>query len=182
MQKQRQIKISKFLSYILRHHPESIGVKLDKGGWVNVTDLLQAANKNEMKITMEELTTVVEQNDKQRFSFSEGARRIRANQGHSIPVELGLKPTAPPSILYHGTARRRIGSIREKGLLPGSREHVHLSPDPLAAEKVGRRYGKPVIIKIKADEMHRAGHQFYLSENGIWLTKFVPPQYLVMQI
>lgn len=178
MDKRRHKRVSKFLSYILRHHPESIGIALDSRGWVDVAELLRAAGRSGVEMTLEELRTVVKEDDKQRFAFSGDGLRIRANQGHSIPVDLGYDPVIPPDVLYHGTARRRLDSIRRQGLLRGARHDVHLSPDPVTAKQVGRRYGKPVVIEIQAGKMHADGHKFYLSANGIWLTGHVPPSYM----
>jgi len=176
--KGRQKRISKFLSYVLRHHPESIGIKLDKAGWTDVSGLLEAAERGGFPISLDELKAVVRENDKQRFSLSEDCTKIRANQGHTIPVDLGYKPTIPPKVLYHGTAQKNLNSIRKTGLTRGSRHHVHLCADPEAAEKVGRRYGKPIVLEIEAGKMYADGHKFYLSPNGVWLTEFVPPHYL----
>jgi len=178
MNKERQKRISKFLSYILRHHPDSIGIELDSGGWAEVSELLRASARGGLRITLDELRTVVEENDKQRFSFSEDGHRIRANQGHSIPVDLGYSQVAPPEVLYHGTARRFLDSIRRDGLQRGRRHHVHLSPDAATARKVGQRYGKPIILRVQAGQMYNDGYKFYLSTNGIWLTECVPPSYL----
>ncbi len=179
MDKRRQKRISKFLSYVLRHHPESIGIELDDNGWADVSDLLSGAEHNGFGITIDELRTVVKENDKKRFSLGKNAQRIRANQGHSIPVNLDYDEVIPPDVLYHGTARRRVDSIQTEGLLRGCRRHVHLSQDPDTAGKVGRRYGKPVVLKVEAGRMHWDGHKFYLSANGIWLTECVPPEYLI---
>lgn len=178
MSGQRQKRISKFLSYVLRHHPESIGIELDSGGWAEVSQLLQGASRSGFRISLDELKIVVAENDKQRFSFSQDGLHIRANQGHSIPVDLGYSEVAPPDVLYHGTARRRLESIRAEGLLRGPRHHVHLSPDPVTAKKVGQRYGKAVVLEVEADRMHRDGYKFFLSANGIWLTEWVPAAYL----
>lgn len=178
MDKRRHKRISKHLSYILRHHPESIGIKIDKGGWIDVSELLQKVERNNFPITLDELRTVVKENNKQRFSFSNDGRRIRANQGHSIPVDLGYAVVVPLNILYHGTDQRNIESIWINGLTKGDRHHVHLSSDQDTATKVGQRHGRPVIFKVQAKQMHQDGHKFYLSANGIWLTEHVAPKYL----
>jgi putative RNA 2'-phosphotransferase len=180
MDKQKQNHISRFLSYVLRHHPENIGIKLDNGGWADVSELLRAAEVNGQRITLDELETVVKENDKQRFSFSIDGQRIRANQGHSIPVDLGCEEMIPPEILYHGTACQKLESIHQDGILRGNRQHVHLSPDPDTATKVGQRHGKPIVLKVQARQMHSKGYKFYLSDNGIWLTEHIPPEYLIL--
>jgi len=174
----RLVSISKFLSRVLRHHPEAIGLSLDPEGWAGVEQLLVQARRHGVALTPELLHEVVEQNDKQRFAFDEGKRRIRANQGHSIPVDLGLEPQQPPDILYHGTAAANIAAIRERGLVPGQRNHVHLSMDEMTAARVGGRHGSPVVLRIRAALMYAAGYRFYLSANGVWLTENVPTQYL----
>jgi putative RNA 2'-phosphotransferase len=174
----RTVKISKFLSRVLRHKPETIGLSLDKAGWVSVSELLRACERHEFPISRQELEAAVANNDKQRFSLSEDGLRIRANQGHSIEVELGYQPLQPPEILYHGTVERFLASIKEKGLLKGWRHHVHLSPDVATATKVGARRGKPVILVVKSGQMYRDGYIFYQSANGVWLTNHVPAAYL----
>lgn len=178
MNEQRQKRISKFLSYVLRHDPDSIGIELDAAGWADVSALLRGAARRGMRFTCDELKMVVEENDKQRYSLSADGQRIRANQGHSIAIDLGYDEVEPPEVLYHGTARHRLKSIRQEGLLRGSRHHVHLSPDAVTAKKVGQRYGKPVILEVQAKRMHTDGCKFYLSANGVWLTEHVPPSYL----
>ena len=178
MDRRRHKRISKFLSYVLRHHPDSIRIELDKGGWADVSKLLRAAEHNGLRITLDELRAVVKESDKQRFSFSEDGMYIRASQGHSIPVDLGYDEVTPPKALYHGTARRHLDSIRRDGLLRGSRHHVHLSADTVTAKKVGQRYGKPVVVEVRAGRMHSDGYKFYLSANKVWLTEYVPPSYL----
>lgn len=178
MPKDRFTKTSKFLSLVLRHEPGLIGITLDSAGWVSVSELLRACRDYGRPLTAEELREVVASDDKRRFSFSEDGRKIRANQGHSIPVELGYEPAAPPAILYHGTTERFLPSIREEGLKKGSRHHVHLSPDEETARKVGGRRGRPVVLKVESGRMHEAGHVFFRSANGVWLTERVPPEYL----
>ena len=172
------IRYSKFLSLILRHKPEQIGLSLDPQGWVNVDTLLNAANSHGVHLSRELLERVVTENNKKRFTLSEDGQRIRANQGHSLPVDLGLAPVEPPELLYHGTADPFVNGIRREGLLRRTRIHVHLSPDERTAEAVGGRHGRPVILTVDAGRMYHDGYVFYLSANGIWLTKHVPPEYI----
>jgi putative RNA 2'-phosphotransferase len=173
------VRISKFLSLVLRHKPETIGISLDRDGWARVDELIAAANRAGLPLDEASLRDVVEQNDKQRFAFSDDGLRIRASQGHSLPVDLDLEPLAPPQVLYHGTASRFLNSIRRQGLVPRGRMHVHLSPDEPTAVRVGKRHGKPVVLTVQAGRMHRDGFRFYLSANGVWLTQKVPVEYLV---
>lgn len=175
---QKLVKISKFLSLVLRHRPETIGLTLDAGGWADVTELLAAAQRAGVALDSAVLEQVVAENDKQRFAFSADQLRIRASQGHSRPVELGLAPLAPPEWLFHGTATRFLASIRTQGLLPQGRQQVHLSPDAATAVKVGQRHGKPVVLTIQAGSMAAAGFRFYRSANGVWLTDKVPAAYI----
>lgn len=177
--KKGNIKISKFLSYVLRHKPESIDLKLDRNGYALVDELIKCAAENDKKFSREQLREVVATDDKQRFSFSEDGHRIRANQGHSIKVDLALEAIEPPEKLYHGTATRFLESIFQHGLQARSRQHIHLSQDMETAIKVGQRHGKPVVLEIEAQRMNEDGYQFYCSENGIWLTDKVPPQYFL---
>ncbi len=170
--------VSKFLSLVLRHQPEVIGVQLDSQGWVSIEELIGAAGRHGKQLNRELITEVVANNDKQRFSISDDGQRIRANQGHSVNIELGLSPAAPPKILFHGTVQKFIESIREKGLIKGSRQHVHLSADRETAEKVAQRRGKPIILPVDSEQMNQDEFQFYLSENGVWLTDHVPAGYL----
>lgn len=172
----RTVKVSKYLSKHLRHQPERIGLTLDEAGWVEIDTLLAAAAAHGFPVTREELDHVVAANDKQRFAI-EGTR-IRASQGHSIDVELGLPPATPPPYLYHGTVARYLDAIRTAGLRPMSRHDVHLSADRETATRVGARRGRPVVLSVDAGAMHRAGHVFHVSANGVWLTKAVPPEYL----
>jgi putative RNA 2'-phosphotransferase len=174
----RLVPLSKFLSRTLRHHPEANGLSLDAGGWADADQLLVQARRHGVALTRELLQEVVAQNDKRRFAFNEDGTRIRASQGHSIPIDLGLEPTQPPELLYHGTAARFISSIKTHGLRPGRRIHVHLSADRTTAARVGGRHGSPVVIEVRAELMHAAGYPFYLSANGVWLTKHVPVEYL----
>lgn len=171
-------KASKFLSLILRHQPQSIGLQLDKAGWANVDELLTKMNQVGHQINREGLENIVENNDKQRFSFSDDGSKIRANQGHSIPIELGYEAKIPPTILYHGTAVKNKAAILEKGIDKRQRHHVHLSSDKITATKVGQRHGQPFLFVVLSGEMHKAGIPFYESENGVWLTEYVDPQYL----
>jgi putative RNA 2'-phosphotransferase len=163
------IKISKLLSFILRHDPGSHGIKLDEHGYANVEELIKKIN-----ISMDVLMRVVVENDKQRYAFNEEETLIRANQGHSIAVDLQLSPVEPPEILYHGTAARFLNSILIKGLIKGNRQYVHLSSDEKTAEKVGQRHGRSVVLKVLSAEMHKKGLKFYLSKNKVWLTDHVP--------
>lgn len=173
-----QIKVSKFLSYVLRHRPDSIGLTLDGNGWADVAELLACSQANGKRLTKELLQNVVAENDKKRFEFSGNGQKIRASQGHSLRVELAYQPKQPPAILYHGTVAKFLDAILEKGLIKMSRHHVHLSEDFATAQNVGSRRGKPLILTIRAREMYRLGHVFYLSTNGVWLTDHVPPAYL----
>jgi ribonuclease Z len=174
MKPQLLTRTSKFLSQILRHRPEKIGLTLDANGWAEVSELLEKSAASGTPISPELLRQVVENNDKQRYSFSPDGRRIRANQGHSISIDLGLKAQAPPEILYHGTAEPSLAAIRKSGLLPMRRQHVHLSREVETAQKVGGRHGKAVVLEVLAGEMHRRGHTFFCSDNGVWLTEGVP--------
>jgi putative RNA 2'-phosphotransferase len=174
----QNIKTSKFLSLVLRHKPETIGLALDENGWANTRDLIKKAYEAGIYLTLDRLKELVEQNDKQRFVFSPDFNRIRANQGHSLPVNLQLAEQEPPAVLYHGTAEKNISLIKQLGLLKGRRHHVHLSTDTTTARSVGMRYGKPVVLHVNAGKMHQDGYKFYLSANGVWLTDFVLPQYI----
>jgi putative RNA 2'-phosphotransferase len=178
MKNDRLIRVSKCLAKYLRHAPQEIGLTLQPGGWVPVDDLLAAAEKNGFSITYDELVECVETNDKQRFAFDVSGELIRANQGHSVEVDLQLDEREPPETLFHGTVERFLPSILEAGLVRGKRHHVHLSKDVETARKVGSRRGKPVILKVDAGRMHSDGHKFLLSVNGVWLTDIVPPSYL----
>lgn len=173
------IQTSKFLSYILRHHPESIGITLDSQGWVNIDTLLAQAAQHNRPISRAQLLEIVATNPKKRFTLSSDQTQIRAAQGHSTAqVAIAHQPIQPPATLYHGTATRFLDSIRAQGLIAGSRHHVHLSADAATAQKVGQRHGKPVVLLINAAAMHAAGHSFYLSDNQVWLTDHVPAQYI----
>jgi putative RNA 2'-phosphotransferase len=178
MEQSRSIRISKYLSKHLRHAPERLGLTLAPGGWVNVDDLLSACAAHQFPITPAELEEVTATSDKQRFSFDETRTRIRANQGHSVEVDLQLQPQIPPDVLYHGTGEQSVAVILQSGLLKMSRHHVHLSKDVETARKVGMRHGRPVVFAIAATAMQQAGFTFYCSDNGVWLVDQVPPQYL----
>jgi putative RNA 2'-phosphotransferase len=172
----RTVKVSKYLSKHLRHQPERIGLTLDEAGWVEIDALIAAAAAHGFHFTREELDHVVAANDKQRFAVD--GSRIRASQGHSVEVDLGLPPATPPAHLYHGTVARHLDAIRAEGLRPMNRHDVHLSPDRETATRVGARRGRPVILSVDAGTMHRDGHVFHISANGVWLTQRVPPRYL----
>jgi len=167
---------SKFLSLVLRHQPDLIGIVLDDAGWTDIDTLLAKAAAKGTRITPDELVELVKSSDKQRFALSPDGTRIRANQGHSVEVELDLPPTPPPATLYHGTVDKFLESIRTSGLIKGSRHHVHLSADVETTSKVGARRGTPVLLRIRADAMADAGHVFYRSANGVWLVDTVPPE------
>ncbi len=172
------VKISKFLSFVLRHKPEAIGLTLDANGWAEVADIIAKAD---MPITKAQIEEAVATSEKQRFALSEDKQRIRANQGHSISVDLGLERMAPPARLFHGTATRFVESILANGLLKQARQHVHLSTDEVTATKVGMRHGKAAIFLVEAQEMHARDHRFYQSENGVWLVDHVPASFLVLK-
>ena len=171
-------KLSKFLSFVLRHKPGSIGLTLNEQGWASISELLLKARAAGNSFTRDDLIRVVETNDKRRFTFSPDGKSIRAAQGHSVEVALGLVAQIPPRILYHGTASRFVDSIFSEGLRPQSRQQVHLSVDEATAVRVGQRYGKPVALVVAAGEMHASGFEFFLAENGVWLTDQVPPKFL----
>ncbi len=171
-------KTSKFLSYVLRHKPEAIGLILDSEGWAEISQLIRLANAHGTKLTLELLHEVIATSDKKRFALSSDGSRIRASQGHSLQVNLNLQPQIPPQILFHGTATRFEASIRKQGLVAGSRQYVHLSIDRSTALQVCKRYGKPLLPEVEALAMSRNGHEFFMSANGIWLTRTVPTVYL----
>ncbi|MFE9440621.1 RNA 2'-phosphotransferase [Streptomyces sp. NPDC006602] len=176
MDERRTVKVSKYLSKHLRHQPERIGLILDDAGWVEIDTLIAAAAAHGFRFTREELDHVVTANDKRRFAID--GTRIRASQGHSIDVDLGLPPATPPTYLYHGSVARSLDAIRAEGLRPMNRHDVHLSSDRETATRVGARRGRPVVLSVNAAAMQRDGHVFHVSANGVWLTKVVPPQYL----
>ena len=164
---------SKYISLILRHKPEVIGITLDEHGWANVDELIEGVSRTH-PLDMAALELIVAEDEKQRYSFNEDKTLIRANQGHSIPVDVELDEKEPPEVLYHGTGEKYVSSIDRQGLIPKSRLYVHLSRDEETAVKVGSRHGKPVIYKVKSGEMYRDGYKFFCSVNGVWLTKEVP--------
>ena len=170
--------LSRLLSRVLRHEPEFIGIELDPAGWVRIDRLLAQVKKSGFKADRTLLDQVVETNDKRRFTISEDGLRIRAAQGHSVVVDLGLVPSVPPDLLFHGTATVNLDSIFEKGLIPGSRRHVHLSKDDATALKVGQRHGKAVVLKVDAGRAHTDGISFFVADNGVWLTEALPAIYL----
>ena len=170
-------KISKFISLILRHRPDTIGISLDEHGWASVEELLAGISKTQY-IDMAMLEKIVETDSKQRYSFNEDKTLIRANQGHSIDVDVELPKKQPPVILYHGTGEKYVASIDEQGLIPKSRLYVHLSDDEATATVVGSRHGRPVVYEVLASQMYHDGYEFFQSVNGVWLTKSIPVQYL----
>lgn len=175
-------KTSVFISLILRHKPDVIGISLDKHGWANVQELINGINKTgKYSIDMPMLEEIVRNDNKQRYSFNEDGSKIRANQGHSINVDVELKEAVPPEILYHGTGEKYVDSINKEGLKPKSRLYVHLSKDVETAVTVGSRHGKSVVYTVASGEMHRQGYTFYLSENGVWLTKNVPVDFMKIE-
>ena len=174
---------SRFTSLILRHKPEVIGITLDEHGWADVDDMIAGINQSgKYKIDRDILDEIVRTDEKQRYSYNEDHTLIRANQGHSIPVDVELEKVEPPEFLYHGTGEKFTASIDKQRLIPKSRLYVHLSPDEETAVKVGRRHGKPVIYLVRAGNMKRDGYAFYRSVNGVWLTKEVPVKYLRKKI
>ena len=178
MDEVRLVRISRSLSKYLRHDPAGLGLTLAPGGWVRVDDLLTALSQRGLALSRAELQEVVANNNKQRFSFDETGMRIRANQGHSVDIDLQLNPTAPPNTLYHGTGHQTAPIIAREGLRKMRRHHVHLSGDPETARAVGARHGRPVIFTVHAAAMAQAGYVFFRSENGVWLTDAVPPEFL----
>ena len=171
-------RLSKFLSLVLRHEPGAIGIELDRQGWADVDELVARCAAHGTPITREVLETLVATSPKRRFALSEDGRRVRASQGHSIDVELGYEPATPPETLYHGTVETILDAIRDEGLRRMERHHVHLSADLETATIVGRRRGRAVVLRVDAGRMHRDGHAFFVSANGVWLTEHVPPAYL----
>lgn len=179
MNEKTETRVSKFLSFALRHGPGDVGIELDEGGWAEVAAVLQAAARNGFTLSLDDLEHVVANNDKKRFILSEDGSRIRASQGHSVRVELGHAPAQPLELLFHGTVARFLDSIRAQGLLRGERQHVHLSADEATAKNVGQRRGKPVVLRVRALAMHHEGFVFHRSDNGVWLTEAVPSEYIV---
>ncbi|MGN1403873.1 MAG: RNA 2'-phosphotransferase [Ruminococcus sp.] len=176
-------KIGRFISLILRHHPEAIGISLDHHGWANVGELITGINNTgKYHIDMPMLEEIVIHDNKQRYSFNPDKTKIRANQGHSINVDVELQEAIPPEILYHGTGEKYVRSICAEGLQPKSRLYVHLSKDIGSAVNVGTRHGKPVVFTVASGEMYRKGYRFYLSVNGVWLTKSVPVEFIQIEV
>ncbi len=169
--------ISKFISLILRHKPEAIGIALDEHGWANVSELLEGISMTQ-PVDMALLEKIVAEDEKQRYSFNEDKTLIRANQGHSIPVDVELEELVPPEVLFHGTGEKYVASIDVEGLIPKSRLYVHISADIETAKMVGQRHGRPIVYEVASGKMHKDGIPFYRSTNGVWLTKAVPVQYL----
>lgn len=178
MNERERTRTSKFLSLILRHQPELVGLTLGEGGWVEISLLLSQFKKQGKGLSRAALDEIVATSPKQRFAISEDGLRIRANQGHSVEVELGYEATEPPELLFHGTVAKVLPAIRTSGIARMQRHHVHLSPDRETATTVGERRGKAIILVIRAAEMARAGHEFFVSDNGVWLTEEVPPEFI----
>ncbi len=170
--------ISRYMSLILRHKPDVIGISLDEHGWANVNELINGIAKNNAGFNMESLEEIVRTDSKQRYSFNDDKTLIRANQGHSIPVDIELEEKEPPEYLYHGTGEKYVESINRQGLIPKSRLYVHLSKNVKTAESVGERHGRPIVYLVHSGKMYKDGYKFYLSANGVWLTKKVPVEYL----
>lgn len=170
--------ISKFLSLVLRHQPEIIGIQLDQNGWADIEELLDRAKKHGIQFDRELLNHIVATNSKKRFAFNATLDKIRASQGHSIEIELGYTNQKPPEILFHGTSEKSVQSILEKGLEKRSRQHVHLSSDLETAIRVGQRHGKPSVFKVLAEQMYNDKFEFYIADNNVWLTDNVPAKYL----
>lgn len=178
-QSKSDVKLGRFLSLVLRHDPKAAGIKLDEQGYVDVAQLISGVKRAGWPIDREVLERIVRENNKQRYSFNEDGTKIRANQGHSLAVDVGLEQQVPPDLLYHGTAERFVESIRAKGIRKGTRQHVHLSEEIETARKVGSRHGKPTILTVNAAAMHGDGHLFYRSANGVWLCDHVPWKYVL---
>ncbi|MCG8702451.1 MAG: RNA 2'-phosphotransferase [Bacteroidales bacterium] len=176
--KKHHTKLSKFLSMVLRHKPEVIEITLDSNGWTSVSQLLEKMNSYGKQIDFETLEVILETNNKKRFSFNEDKTKIRANQGHSVEIELGYERKYPPSVLYHGTSDKNVVSIYKSGIQKKKRHHVHLSKDIETAKSVGQRHGKPVIFEILTEEMHNEGYEFFESKNGVWLTDEIPVRFI----
>jgi putative RNA 2'-phosphotransferase len=170
-------KLSKYLSLILRHRPEKIKLQLDKNGWASVESLLEKVNASHVQFNKAELDFVVENNNKKRFSYNYNQTKIRANQGHSIDIELGYAPVEPPETLFHGTAKQFLTNIKAQGLQKMNRHHVHLSADKDTAINVGQRHGVVTVLTVQSKAMYDAGYEFFLSTNGVWLTDHVPVEY-----
>lgn len=178
-QSKQDIALGKFLSLILRHHPDSIGIKLDENGWADVGELLRGMKRAGHSIDNDTLERIVKENEKKRYSFNEDHTKIRANQGHSLKINMEFTPKEPPELLFHGTASRFLADIRKKGITKQSRQYVHLSADEKTAVSVGIRHGVPVVLKIDTKRMGKDGCVFYLSENGVWLCDYVAVKYIL---
>ena len=178
MNKNQQKRISKLMSLALRHQPDVIGIELDNEGWVETQDLINGINKKGIDLNINTLRIVIAENDKKRFTFNDDESKIRASQGHSINIDLKLDPVEPPTVLYHGTVSKFMASIKEKGLIKGTRQHVHLSQEKETATNVGSRRGTPIILVVNTYKMHQAGFDFYQSKNGVWLTNEVPSEFI----
>ena len=178
LNKKQMVRTSKFLSLVLRHQPDAAGITVDAHGWAEVGALLRGMTDAGVPCDLQALREIVRTDEKQRYTFNEDGTKIRASQGHSFPVDLGLTQTDPPQVLWHGTATRFLADIMKEGLKPMSRQYVHLSPDAETAYKVGLRHGKPVILRVDAQRMAQDGMRFFRAANGVWLTDAVPPQYL----
>jgi len=172
------VRTSKFISLCLRHKPEAANLTMDKEGWVNVNELINALQRKGHNISADILEKIVKENNKKRFAYNENKTKIRASQGHSIDIDLKLKEKEPPELLYHGTASQTVKLIKKNGLKKMNRQHVHLSPDKETAVNVGKRHGYPVVLEIKAKKMHEDGCKFYLSKNRVWLTDYVDIKYI----
>ena len=181
IQNSGDIKLGKFLSLVLRHHPDAAGISLDEHGWADVQELLAGVRRSGRQIDMETLERIVRENNKQRYSFNADHTKIRANQGHSLPVDVELTAMKPPRYLYHGPAARFLPAIHQEGIRKMDRQYVHLSGDFQTAMEVGRRHGSPVVITINAEAMAHDGETFYLSENGVWLCEHVAPLYFSLK-
>lgn len=181
MEENRLVRISKYLSLILRHKPEHVGLTLDAEGWAEIEELIKKSLEAGVVLDRPTLRQVVEEVEKKRFSFSEDGKKIRANYGHSIPVLLKEEAAEPPEFLFHGTAQRFLSSIQSNGLGPGDRQYVHLVEDEKTAVEVGRRHGEPAVLKVRAREMCEKGFEFYKTASAIWLTKIVPVEYIVLE-
>ncbi len=178
MNERERTRFSKFLSLVLRHQPQRIGISLSDAGWVEVVVLLKQCEKHRKAISREMLDEIVKTSPKQRFAFSDDGLCIRANQGHSVDVNLGYEQATPPKELFHGTVAKSLAAIQHEGLSKMRRHHVHLSPDRETASRVGQRRGKPVILVIEAQRMAQEGHRFFISPNGVWLIAYVPPEFI----
>lgn len=181
MNNKKEVKLSKFLSFVLRHKPEEINLELDKNGWADINELIQKSKEHQdLTFSEDDLFFIVKNNAKQRFMLSDDKTKVKANQGHSIQVELGLVDTAPPEYLYHGTAEQFIDIILKEGVKPMKRHDVHLSFSKEVANSVGIRHGKSVVLRIKTKQMHKDGFTFQCTANNVWLTKHIEPKYIEM--